>query len=254
MIRMRQAMLAAVACVALASCQTPAVGAEPRTGSGLSPLTVAGEAEHPLIGTVWSPAEQANITWDELVRRAASARFVMLGEKHDNPGHHQLQAMLIRALTVSGRSPAVVWEMIDFSQQRALDGYLSSEDATADGMGPAIGWDRSGWPAWPNYQPIAEAAIEAGLTQYPGNIDRTTVRAVSREGYAALNDPTAEALIGAAGWGDAEEAALNADLVESHCGFMPDAMLGPMARVQRARGMRRWLRRFWKPIRAMAPC
>ena len=197
--------------------------------------SLAADENHVLVGKVWSPGEARQLTWKELLTRAGEARFVLIGEKHDNPGHHQLQGLLVTAIASAGRRPAIVWEMISLGQGKALAAFLERDDATAAGQGPAIGWQDTGWPDWRNYQPIAQAALDAGLDQHPGNIDRDTVRAVSREGFDALGDPTAAALARNAEWDEAAEAALNQDLIDSHCGHMPDQMLKPMGNVQRAR-------------------
>ena len=78
------------------------------------------------------------------------------------------------------------------------------------------------------YQPIAEVAFEKGLLQQTGNIERREARALARDGIAALPDATARALASSASWSAADQEALTADLVASHCGHMPDAMIGPM--------------------------
>ena len=60
-------------------------------------------AEHPLVGKVWDPAEGALVDPKSVIERALAVRFVLLGEKHDNPDHHRLQADLVRALADRGR-------------------------------------------------------------------------------------------------------------------------------------------------------
>ena len=47
---------------------------------------------------------------------AAARDFVLLGEKHDNPDHHRLQAWMIDALVARGRRPAIAMEMLDAEQ------------------------------------------------------------------------------------------------------------------------------------------
>jgi uncharacterized iron-regulated protein len=54
----------------------------------------------------------------------AQARVIYIAEEHDNPSHHQLQGRLIRALHRGGKPVTVGMEMIDVSQQTALDEFL----------------------------------------------------------------------------------------------------------------------------------
>ena len=53
--------------------------------------------DHPLAGTIWNSDFEA-VTISELENALANARFVLLGEIHDNPDHHRLQAQLIDTL------------------------------------------------------------------------------------------------------------------------------------------------------------
>ena len=70
---------------------------------------------------------------------------------------------MIRALTAAGRRPAVAFEMFTPSQAGALGRYLAAHPRDAAGLGEAVNWKASGWPAWAMYEPIARAALDAGL-------------------------------------------------------------------------------------------
>ena len=107
--------------------------------------------------------------------------------------------------------------MLDQSQAPALSRHLD-EVATAEGLGRAVGWRR--WPDWrQNYQPIAEAALTAGMTIIAGNADPSVLRDAARDGPNAREpefvartrfnvplDPKAEAV-------------LKAELTIAHCGM-----------------------------------
>src|SRR3989442_535999 len=60
------------------------------------------ERAHPLVGRIWDVKAGAFISEATLVSRLAGNRFVILGERHDNPDHHALQAKLVRALDDRG--------------------------------------------------------------------------------------------------------------------------------------------------------
>src|SRR5262245_37654747 len=57
--------------------------------------------EHPLVGRLWDVRGARFVTPDAMVRTLVTSRLVLLGEKHDNPDHHQVQAAVLRALLAS---------------------------------------------------------------------------------------------------------------------------------------------------------
>ncbi len=192
-------------------------------------------ADHPLVGTIWSVKDGHTITPEELMERLSVDRFVLLGEIHDNVDHHRLQAFVISQLTARHFKPAIVMEQIRADQAGVLKLFMSGKFKTAERMGPAIGWEKSGWPKWPNYQPIAEAALAAGLNIYAGDTTRAMNRKVGKQGFKALPADELENLGLNHPLGRKLEEALAVELVASHCDMMPKSMMGPMALVQRYR-------------------
>jgi uncharacterized iron-regulated protein len=191
--------------------------------------------DHPLTGRIWDVSAARFLTADALTARLGAARFLLLGERHDHPEHHLLQASIVRGLAAAGRRPAVAFEMLDADQAPALAAYLQRSPRDAAGLGDAVGWSRSGWPPWPLYQPIAEAALAAGLPLAAANLPAGTVRAVARGNLGAL-DP---AFVRAHGLdrplASPMKVAMEAEMRESHCGKLPEAMLAGMVTAQRAR-------------------
>jgi uncharacterized iron-regulated protein len=190
--------------------------------------------DHPLTGRIWDVAGGRFIGPDALTARLAVARFVLLGEKHDNPDHHRLQAGVLRALIAAGRRPAVAFEMLTSADAAALSRHLAEAPRDAAGIGPAVGWSRSGWPDWKYYQPIAEAALETGLPVVAANIPTAVARAVARGDTAAL-DPGLVARYRLERPPPDIEAAMATEIRDSHCGQVPDRLVTGMAAAQRAR-------------------
>ena len=52
--------------------------------------------QNPLVGKVWNVREQRFISQTELLSDLTAVEYVLLGEKHDNRDHHELQAEVIR--------------------------------------------------------------------------------------------------------------------------------------------------------------
>jgi uncharacterized iron-regulated protein len=77
---------------------------------------------HALTGRIWDVSSARFIDRQSLITRLARADFVLLGERHDNPDHHQLQAEILRGLIALGRRPAVGFEMFDLDDAAAISG------------------------------------------------------------------------------------------------------------------------------------
>lgn len=185
------------------------------------------ERDHPLVGKAWEPATGRFLAPGALESKAAAADAVLLGETHDNPDHHALQAWLVKSLTAAGLRPVVAFEMIDAGQGQALDRYLEERPADLAGLGSAIGWDKSGWPDWALYRPIAEA----GASIRPANLSRDDTRALGRGQAPEL----AERLGVDQPLDTATQTAMEAEIKDSHCGMLPDKAVPAMVTVQRAR-------------------
>ena len=186
--------------------------------------------DHPLLGSIWETESARQVDEAELTAAARAAHWVLLGEKHDNPEHHRLQARMVAAVAGSGRKPAVVWEMAGPDQAEAL---AAARLETVDTLGAALDWEARGWYTWAIYQPIAEAALRHGLKMYPGNPSTETTRTVGRG--EALSPAVEERLDWGRGYDADQLAALTDLLAASHCGALPESAFGPMAEVQRLR-------------------
>ena len=189
---------------------------------------------HPLVGKIYETATGAELSAAVLLQQLRSAQAeaplgLLLGELHDHPDHHQLQAWLIRAL-----SPAEVgFEMLDERQETALTGLLGQAPAS---WGELLQWTARGWPDFEIYRPIFEAAAARGAKLFPAHPTPAALFAVAKEGLSAVPDATE---IGLGEPLSTElDAALNAELVKAHCGLLPPAMIPKMALAQRVKDAR----------------
>ena len=189
--------------------------------------------DHPLTGKIWDVAQGRFVTQPALAAAVSAARFVLLGERHDHPEHHLFQAWLLRRMIEAGRRPAVAFEMLDTTQAPALARHLAAAPRDAAGLGEAVEWQTKGWPAWRLYQPIAEAALSAGLPIIAANVPPATARAIARGDLSAL-DPAfvrRHALDRPA----SAQAMLEDEIRRAHCGALPDTLMAGMVTAQRAR-------------------
>jgi uncharacterized iron-regulated protein len=158
--------------------------------------------DHPLVGTTWDVAHEKSVDRSELLARLGSANRVLLGEKHDNPDHHRLQAEELRAAASSESKPLLVWELLEPTE--------------------------SAWPPWNDYAPIADVAVALHLPMAGTAWPRAEMRALVR-------DP--ERLRSALGSAPVLPAPARAELIEElrrdHCGHLPDSMIDAMELAQR---------------------
>ena len=190
---------------------------------------------HPLAGRIWDVSSDRFIDGETLVERLARADFVLLGERHDNPDHHMLQAQVLRSLIAVGRRPAVAFEMLGLDDASIIAGHLAAAPNDAAGLGRAVNWNQRGWPDWAMYQPIADAALQAKLRIVATNLPLATARRMIRDGLAALEPPVVRELDLDRPPPEPVFARMAADIRDAHCGYAPEKSLKPMVDVQRAR-------------------
>lgn len=172
-------------------------------------------------------ATGAPIPAAELVRRAAGADFVLLGELHDNAIHHQVRGAL---LTATGKHPAVVFEQ--FARNAGAippPAAGESEEAWLD----RYGFDRKSW-RWPLHAPVVNAAIAGAQSLWGSNVPREALRSVVREGTAAA-PPELRRLTDQSPLDSVAQAAIDRELVEGHCGKLPASMIPGMRAAQEVR-------------------
>jgi uncharacterized iron-regulated protein len=224
----------------LVACGPPPAAPPPSTPNSAAAAPSAAwqttlDRDNALVGKVWDVASGAFVEPSDLVKRLAATRFVLLGERHDNPDHHRLQGLVIEQLVKAGRRPAVVLEMIEVEQQPVVDEYLARRDARAAGFGEALGWEKTSWPPFEQYQPVFDAALAAGLPIVAGNVAQADAKALVKQGISALAPERARELRLDQTFPPALEAPLLGELRASHCGQLPEDLLAPMALAQHAR-------------------
>ena len=76
--------------------------------------------DHPLSGRIWDVADARFVDEGTLLEHLIDVRYVVTGESHNNPDHHQLQLRILEALFGSGRRIAVGFEIFSTDEQPAL--------------------------------------------------------------------------------------------------------------------------------------
>jgi uncharacterized iron-regulated protein len=118
-------------------------------------------------------------------------------------------------------------------QTPVLDAALAEHVPVAE-LGPRLHWEDRGWPAWSMYAPVAAAAIAGRVPIRAANAPLDQVKKLAHEGDAAV-DPELAGRLAKVPLGPPEEAALEQEMKDAHCGHLPDRVLPRMALAQRAR-------------------
>jgi len=187
------------------------------------------DRDHPLVGRIWSVRDARFV--DEREAIGALQGYVLVGEKHDNPDHHALQADVLRALVDRGARPVVAFEMFDVDQQPAIDAARRASPRDAGSLARAVDWEHSGWPPWSYYAPIAQIALDADLPIVGAGLSAKKMHAMMKpppDGAQAELDEGVPLT-------PEQRASLVEELRASHCGHLPEPMLPMMIRMQRAR-------------------
>ena len=195
-----------------------------------APWTTSLLVDHPLVGRIYRPTDGAFVARSDVEEALRTARFALLGEKHDNPDHHRLQTELLEVMLAAGRRPALVMEMLDTAVQGDLDRFLSSGSRDATALAEAVAWNDKSWK-WSFYRPLVEHALQRGLPIAAANLSRELARTIIEEGRDAevLKDVPLPDLP------ERQRTALDQEIRDSHCGQLPESMVGGMALAQRAR-------------------
>lgn len=150
----------------------------------------------------------------------------ILGEVHDNPGHHAEQAARVAAL----RPKAIVFEMLTKEQAALVTPELRLD---AQALEAALGWAASGWPDFAMYFPIFAAAPDAAI--YGAQVPREDASAVLSVGAAASFGAEATRYGLDRDLPLAEQTARETLQMEAHCNALPQEVLPGMVAIQRLR-------------------
>ncbi|MBT00003.1 MAG: hypothetical protein CMI01_15175 [Oceanospirillaceae bacterium] len=184
-------------------------------------LSLAGTAmaAHPLTGKIWSPKMRHFISEQALLQDwMPNGGWLLIGEQHDNPDHHRIQADLIRLLGTENRLGNVALEMANRSQQPLLDNAKRTPELRTP---ENLEWS-DGWP-WALYQEPLMAAFQYAPRIIGADLNPTGIKRAYQQGAP-----------------DGELEPAHADymldlLFDSHCRQMPRQQLEPMRQVQLAR-------------------
>lgn len=162
-------ILILVAALALGACSQAPVSGPKNTLDGLGEITDLRSGE--------------TLSPDQLLARLAAQPRVIVGEKHDNPYHHQIELWLVQNLPQRRPQGSVLMEMITPNQQAKVDKVrqelLEDPGLRDERVAALIDWQAS-WK-WSLYGEVVMATMRAPYPLWSANLDRDEIMAFYRQ-------------------------------------------------------------------------
>lgn len=185
--------LAAVAVVLLNAWAQPAPDFDGKTGAKAdwlralnnepAPRSVLAEKAASQDPVLFASEQNAVIPSSQFRRKLSAADIVYVGEQHNLASHHGVQLEVLKSLSALRPGLVVGMEMIDVTQQPALDDYLAGR---TDDESFAKFWEKAWGFSFDLYRPILEYARARGIAVRGLNAPRSVVSQVARGGLASL--------------------------------------------------------------------
>ncbi len=125
---------------------------------------------------VYDTRRQAFTDFESMLADLAKADVVFVGEQHDDPNTHRLEAAILDGLRRRGVTLTLSLEMFERDTQGGLDSYLSGGIAEEEFLKSSRPWPRYAT----DYRPLVEMAKANGWPVIAANVPRRMPRASPR--------------------------------------------------------------------------
>jgi uncharacterized iron-regulated protein len=132
---------------------------------------------------VYDTRRQTWTDFESMLADLARADVVFVGEQHDDPNTHRLQAAMLDGLRRRGVTLALALEMFERDTQGGLDTYLSGGIAEDEFLASSRPWPRYAT----DYRMLVEMAKANGWPIIAANIPRRYASSVAKTGLSALD-------------------------------------------------------------------
>lgn len=118
-----------------------------------------------------------SLTPQQLLEQLSQSPRVIVGEKHDNRYHHQIEQWLAQEMPKIRPQGAVLLEMLTPSQQKSVNRVQSQMQSNPyirdEKLQSALNWN-SGWP-WEQYGALIRYLLSSPYPLLSANLDKTEV-------------------------------------------------------------------------------
>ncbi len=186
--------------------------------------------DHPLTGRIWDMNSRGFIDEATLLTRTNSADVLLLGEVHDNPGHHALQLKLLNARITSGSRPALMMEQLNAENQPSLDLALSGtdHDQVLKRVNALVRFSNA-----QDYAALLTVAVDNKLPVIAANIPNQQLQPVIWNGFDAIDAGELKRLDVEQVWNEKRQRYLVMHMGGAHCGQLRESLRVGLTRSQR---------------------
>jgi uncharacterized iron-regulated protein len=131
---------------------------------------------------VYDTAHKAFVDFEVMLASAAEADVIFVGEMHDDPNTHRLEAAILDGLQRRKKTPVVSLEMFERDVQGAIDAYLAGRFGEEEALKSARPWPRYAT----DYRPLVERAKAHGWPVIASNVPRRIAQAVAKSGREVI--------------------------------------------------------------------
>jgi uncharacterized iron-regulated protein len=137
---------------------------------------------------VFDTRRKAFADFEAMLADLARADVILVGEQHDDPNTHRLEAALLQGLLRRGLAVTVSLEMFERDVQSSVDAYLAGTMDEATFLKGSRPWPRYAT----DYRALVEFARAHGWPVVASNVPRRLAADVSKGGAAALAKATTD--------------------------------------------------------------
>lgn len=137
---------------------------------------------------VYDTQKKAFADFEVMLADVAKADVVIVGEQHDDPNTHKLEAAILDGLFRRSATPVVSLEMFERDVQSTLDAYLAGRVPEDEMLKAARPWPR--YPA--DYRALVERARAHHWPVIAANVPRRIAQDVAKNGKGALEALSAQ--------------------------------------------------------------
>jgi uncharacterized iron-regulated protein len=186
---------------------------------------------HVLSGKIWDVRAGQFVTKEDLANWIKQSNYILLGETHDNPLHHQHQAWVLDNLRKFNKSAVVAFEMINQTQGKDIVG---KQFQSVEALIHVLNQEKNSWDYEQNYKPVFASVLKSGYKILPASLDRSVLMSLAMKGEEKIptyivpylkDDPLTPK----------QADSLREEIKSSHCGMATPHMTTTMMLVQRVK-------------------
>lgn len=113
--------------------------------------------------------------------RAGQNDYILIGEQHNDPKHHMVQAAIIKTMAMEGNPPIIGLEMVPATMQPILDEF-NKKNISVEELPFALDWKKTWGYDYTLYQIIFQVAADFDLPLYGLNISQAALTEVRHKG------------------------------------------------------------------------